>query len=180
MDLIWELEILTKMGNKEESLKKLKFYDTWFYVLSISLVLFFLGIFLLDYESDIILLIWIIPTFVLLISLGIITWGMIYHEAKRKEWVWIIFTILAFLLGIGGFVVSIIFYFVKMRKAFKKGEGIYDEEVSEKEKKQIEHYKKHKEEIDKKGNEEFFRFLNGIGILIGIIILALMIKSIFF
>lgn len=164
----------------KENLKKLKFYDTWFYVLGISLVFFFLGIFLLDYESDIILFIWIIPTFALAISLGVITWGMIYHEAKRKEWVWIVFTILAFLLGIGGFVVSIIFYFAKMRKAFKKGEGIYEDKMSEKEKQQIEHYKKHKEKIDKKHNQEFIRFLRGIGILLGIIILALIIKSIFF
>ena len=164
----------------KESLKKLKFYDTWFYVLGISLVLFFLGIFLLDYESDIILFLWFIPVFALAISLGVITWGMIYHEAKRKEWVWIVFTILAFLLGIGCFIVSIIFYFAKMRKAFKKGEGIYDEEITEKEKKQIEYYKKHKDEIDKKDNEEFLKFLKGIGILAGIIILALIIKSIFF
>lgn len=168
------------MAKINESLKKLKFYDNWFYVLGISLVLFFFGIFLLDYESDIILFIWMIPTFALAISLGVITWGMIYHEAKRKEWVWLIFTILAFLLGVGGFIVSIIFYFVKMRKAFKKGEGIYDEEISQKEKEQIEHYKKHQEEIDKKENEDFVKFLKGIGILAGIIILGLIIKAILF
>ena len=174
------MENLTKMENTTEGLKKLKFYDNWFYVLGISLVLFFSGIFFLDYESDVILSIWTVPVVTLLISLGIITWGMIYHEAKRKEWGWIIFTILAFLLGIGGFIVSIIFYFVKMRKVFKKGERAHDEEISERERKQIEHYKKHRKEINTRENEEFFRFLKGIGILMGIIILALIIQSIFF
>lgn len=42
------------------------------------------------------------------------------------------------------------------------------------------HYIEHKEEYDKKENEEFIKFLKGVGIFLGIAILLIIIKSIFF
>lgn len=50
--------------------------------------------------------------------------------------------------------------------------------MTEKEKEQVEHYQKHKTEIDKKDNDDFIKFLKGIGILLVIIILFCIIISI--
>lgn len=109
---------------KEESLKKLSFYDNWFKSLSISFILFFLGIFFIEVETGILFWIWILSIFAFMISLGVITWGMIYHMVKGKYWVWLILTIV-FIFITGGFLIAIIFYFVKMRGNFKKGKGVY-------------------------------------------------------
>lgn len=45
---------------------------------------------------------------------------------------------------------------------------------------QAEYYKKHKEEIDKKKGKEFINFIKWIAIMIGLLILVIIAKSIFF
>jgi len=167
-------------------LKKLKFYDNCFKVLGVSFIAFVLGIMLFSYTSNLILALLILLPFglAMFISLVIITWGMIYHEYKRKEYGWFLLTLVAFFF-IGGFIISIIFYFVKMRDEFKKGKGVYEDKKStEKEKQQArveaENYIKHKEEIDKKEAENFKSFLKWVGILIVLFILAIIVKTIFF
>lgn len=49
----------------------------------------------------------------------------------------------------------------------------------EQEQKQL-HYIKHKIKYDKKENKEFIQFLKGIGILLGLVLIFIIIKSIFF
>ena len=115
---------------KKESIRKLKFYDITLLVCLISSIVFFGIFFITEYPLQDGFLYWIefISIFSLLISLGIITWGMIYHEFKNKNYIWLVFTLLTFLIGVGGFIVSIIFYIVKMRWEFKKGRGVYEKE----------------------------------------------------
>ena len=124
--------------------KKLKFYDNWFKVLTITFITTLIlstiyGLFL--YTAKIgtqlfesigdkgFLFIYYtagISMFILLISSIVFTWGMIYHMFKGKDWVWLVLTIIFIfvLSGVGLLVpiIPVIFYFFKMRKRFKDGE----------------------------------------------------------
>ena len=133
---------------KEERLKKLKFYDRCFWVLGISLVIFFFGILVIDCENNLLNSIWIISLPFLFISIPVITWGMIYHEYHRKDWCWLWATIIIAFIGGAGFFVSVLYYFFVMRNEFKKGKGEYEEEFTEKDKKRLKHYQEHKTEKD--------------------------------
>jgi len=166
------------MGN-EEGLKKIKFYDRWFWVLGISLILFIGGLFLFEEANTLLDTIWILAGLLFLVAIAVVTWGMIYHEYNRGDWGWFWATIIIVLIGGAGFFVSIPYYFIVMRKEFKKGNGKYDEET-EKDKEKIQHYQEHKKEIDKKENDDFMKFVKGIGILLGVLILFFIISKIFF
>jgi glucan phosphoethanolaminetransferase (alkaline phosphatase superfamily) len=118
--------------NKNKPLKKLKFYDRTLMIALISLTTLLISFVFLELALEQSLLdkiffpILLISGICFIITLAIITWGMIYHEVKREEWSWLITTLIAFVIGIGGFIVSIIFYFAKMRSEFKRGRGVYD------------------------------------------------------
>lgn len=158
----------------EEGLKKIKFYDRWLWVSLISIILFSVLVFLIGKsESDFWIYLIMFCLFIFAVSLSIFTWGMIYHSYKRDEDGWMVAN---FFVPF----VAIYYYFRKIRKVFKKGEVEYKEKLSDKEKEKIEHYKQHKTEIDKKENKEFMNFLKWLGIIIGIVILGLIIKEIFF
>jgi len=164
----------------KESLKKLKFYDTWLWVLGISFTLYILGILLFDYITNDLFMLWVIPTIGFAISSIIILWGMIYHQYQRSDWNWFIITIILILLAGLGLLVTIPYYFLVMRKEFKRGKGIYEEKLTKKERERIKYYKKHKKEIDKKEHEEFKKFLKWIGITLSILILFFIIQSLIF
>ncbi len=110
----------------KESLDKIKFYDNTFKILAAFILIFFVSLFLADIESGSGFFFWILmfSSFPLLISIGIINWGMIYHQFKGKRTLWLSFTIISFFFGITP-VALMIFYWVKMRKEFKKGGGNY-------------------------------------------------------
>lgn len=154
---------------KEEGLKKVKYYDN---VLTIWLVSFIFLVILIFLGMDGELFHLLFYT-LLFISGALFGWGMIYHAYMRDEGWWV--------LGIL-FIPFLVFYFYfgRLRKAFLRGDVEVQEELSEREKEKIKHYKEHKEEIDKKENEDFIRFLKGVGILVGLIILGFIIKFVFF
>lgn len=108
---------------KQESLKKLKFYDIWSWIFWISLLLLFLAYFFLS--DDLYSLISIVIVIPILMSMVVIGWGMLYHIVKRKAWIWLTFFII-FIFITGGIVVALLFYYIVMRKEFKKGKGFYN------------------------------------------------------
>ncbi len=152
--------------SKKEGLKKIRLYDWLFWISLTSIILFYASF---AFESLWIASIVLIVAF--MISWTIFGWGMIYWACKREEYGW----------AVGNFFVPflvIYFYFGKVRKDFKKGKLKHKDKLSEKEKQEIEHYQKHKEDIDKKDNEDFIKFLKIIGIVIGVIILGLILRSV--
>lgn len=114
------------VSNLKKTRKKIKFYDNSLKVLGVSVILLLVGIFVMDFLQKDYDLFWIITIFPMFISLGIISWGMIYHMFKGKYWGWLTLTIISIFI-IGGFFIAIIFYFAKMREKFKKGEGVYED-----------------------------------------------------
>ena len=127
--------------NKKEGLKKIKFYNTWFKVLAITAILFFGAMIFRSvvYTNDVLFFIWGGMTLFMILSLGVITWGMIYHMVKGKHWGWFTLTIISFFF-VGGFVIAIIFYFTVMKRKFKWAKfnyesGIFSKEIWEEEKK---------------------------------------------
>lgn len=96
---------------------KLKFYDNAFWIglwaLTISFISFFIG----DINNNFHLYLSVIIGIIGLIGIGIFNWGMLYHIIKGKYWGWLTFFILSFFV-IGGFIVTIPFYFITMRKKF--------------------------------------------------------------
>ena len=112
--------------DKKESLKKLKFWDKWFIAFGVLIILLMILSFVYFYfESDLLIIFWVILIIPLVISLGFITWGMLYHKYKNKKYLWLFIDFILFWVGLIP-ISSIIFYFCWMRPKFKKGEGIYN------------------------------------------------------
>lgn len=111
--------------NKAVGLRNIKFYD-YCLIIGIVAVLFpiliggvlFSNSYLSDMISnnaDEILIVLFLIFFAGIICLGVLNWGMIYHQYYSKHYWWIVLTIFS------GFA-SIIFYFNIMRKKFKHGD----------------------------------------------------------
>ncbi len=79
--------------------KQIKFYDYTLYLMVLCLVLFFIS------ES-----LALISLIVGLVSLVIFNFGMVYNAYKRKNFWW------AFAILLGGIIVSLTYYFRKIRK----------------------------------------------------------------
>lgn len=109
-------------AENNKSLDKMRFYDTNFKVLGISILLSFI-VLLLPYSigeeiSFLAMMVAIVPFL-------IIGWGMFYHQFKSQEWLWLLPSILLTIFGLG-FIILSVFYFKVMRKEFQKGNGIYN------------------------------------------------------
>lgn len=112
--------------NKAEGLKKVRFYDTFFWIFLFSL---FLGVLaLLLNKSETLAYIFLI---IALVSNVVIFWGMIINLYKRQYWgLFFLIIILTLLLGIGS-IIAMIVYFVKIRKELKEGKPIPKKEKEE-------------------------------------------------
>lgn len=120
-------------NNNKLSDKKLHFYDNCLYAMCFSTILFVLiwlimMLFVNESKQEEYIAIIFIPAIIFFIGFASITWGMFYHMIKRKETGWIISFIICFFI-VGGAIISLAFYFVKMRKEFKEGKGIYESEL---------------------------------------------------
>lgn len=114
-----------KNKNHEKSLEKMKFYDANFKVLGASILLMIASIYLSEYVPSSIGDIELLFAFIAIIPFLNINWGMFYHQFKSKSYGW--FSISLILLIIGLAPISLMsFYFVKMRKEFLKGNGVYN------------------------------------------------------
>jgi len=103
--------------------RKIRFWDMTFLVVLASLILMFTSIPYLG-DNSIILWVFIIATICAVISVGLLTWGMIVYECKRKDWGWLIATIILFFVGGAGLFVSVVYYFVVLRRALKKNTSL--------------------------------------------------------
>lgn len=113
------------MKDKEAGLKKVKFYDKLFIMLGVSMVVFYLLLFFVDVmNDDTVEIMFLLPAVLAVGAIGMINFGMLYHEFKSKRWIWLIFTIVLFFFGIAPLVLMS-FYWFSMRWEFKKGNGIY-------------------------------------------------------
>jgi hypothetical protein len=66
---------------------------------------------------------------IIYVPIGIFFLGMLYYMIKEKNWIWFILTLIAsyasyeyqegYFWG-SGIIIAIIFYFVKLRKKFRK------------------------------------------------------------
>tara|TARA_Y100000310_G_C20682593_1_gene816852 strand:+ start:126 stop:974 length:849 start_codon:yes stop_codon:yes gene_type:complete len=107
---------MKKEIKSQETLKKRKFYDFCFIIFILAVSIGFYWVYYIRFNSGIA---W---SFLLLgvITQAIIFFGMLYHQYKRKEMGWFIFTIFF------SWIAFTIYYFAVMRKAFTNGEGIYN------------------------------------------------------
>jgi len=107
-----------KMKQKD---KRVRFYDGAVVVMLISFVFFLLYYFKIDsyyaYKYSYIL---VIVALIFVISAAIMSWGMIYHEIKARDWSWLVCTIIFLLIGGIGFLVPIAYYFLVFRKTKSK------------------------------------------------------------
>lgn len=109
------------INKKQRALKKMSFYDTNFKVLGISVIAAVVSVFLLGSIGEDISLLF---AFITIIPFLIINWGMFYHQFKSGSYGW--FSISLILLIIGLAPISLMsFYWIKMRKEFKSGKGVY-------------------------------------------------------
>lgn len=99
---------------------KIKFYDTNFKVLGTSLLIMIITMSLFPSMESIVLGCAII----IAISIISISWGMFYHQFRSGSYWWLSLTVLLFFIGSAP-VSLMFFYWIKMRKEFKKGNGIY-------------------------------------------------------
>lgn len=95
----------------KKSLRKLKFYDTNFKVFGISLLVAIVATFLFDSLTEGIGIVFAIVAIFPIIA---INWGMLYHQVKSESYEWL------------APISLMTFYFIKMRKEFKKGKGVYN------------------------------------------------------
>lgn len=107
--------------DKKKALRKMKFYDTNFKVFGISLLIAIIATMFFDSLTGGIGMIFMIIAIFPMIS---INWGMLYHQVKGGSYGWLSLTILLFFTGLAP-ISLMTFYFVKMRKEFKKGNGVY-------------------------------------------------------
>ncbi len=112
--------------NKSEGLKKIKYYDLAFLSIIILFIVSVLCIFLSQFDVlfDIMSLIFAGCLILALPGIGLISIGMTYHQFKTKNYIFITITIISILFGLI-FINNTLFYWIKMRKEFKKGNGIY-------------------------------------------------------
>lgn len=110
-----------KVNNKEKAKNKLEFYDTNFKALGISILIVFVSIFFFPSEYDISL----IFIFVGMVPFLIINWGMFYHQFKSGSYGWFSITLILFIISLAP-ISLMLFYWVKMRKEFQKGKGVYN------------------------------------------------------
>lgn len=110
-----------KTNKHNKSLEKMKFYDTNFKVLGILSLLIIVSISLLPSEYDISLLF----IFIAMIPFLSINWGMLYHQFKSGSYGWFSITLILFIIGFAP-ISLMLFYWVKMRKEFQKGNGVYN------------------------------------------------------
>jgi len=94
--------------SKEQDLKKLKFWNTYFNILIGSFGIFLLLIFIVN-ESFITTIFLFIS---IILGLGFST-GMFYHSAKNKKYGWM------FLIIVFGIIAPITFYFAYLQHKFK-------------------------------------------------------------
>ena len=111
-----------EIDKKKEALRKMRFYDRNFKVFGISLLVAVILTLLFDYLTGGIGIIFVM---VALFPMVAINWGMLYHQIKSKSYGWLTLTIVLFSLGLAP-ISLMVFYFVKMRKEFKRGKGSYE------------------------------------------------------
>ena len=109
---------------KKQALEKIKFYDLYFKILGTSLFILFVVYFIDGYSSPLTETISIISAVTMTTCMVIINWGMLYHQIKSGSYGWLLPTGILFFIGAAP-IVLMLFYWVKMRKEFKKGNGIY-------------------------------------------------------
>jgi hypothetical protein len=109
---------------KRKSLEKMKFYDTNFKVFGICvLLLISTNIYIFIPASSIGDLNFLFAIILIIPSL-IINLGMFYHQFKSKSYGWFSISLILFFIKLAPFSLML-FYFVKMRKEFQKGNGVY-------------------------------------------------------
>ena len=109
---------------EKNPLEKIKYYDLCFKILGVSLLVLFVVYFIDGYSSSVTETISIISAIIMTVCMVIINWGMLYHQVRSGSYEWLFPTILLFFIGAAP-IVLMLFYWVKMRKEFKKGNGIY-------------------------------------------------------
>ncbi len=114
--------MISRNNNKEEGIKKVKFYDTITIMMIIVFAISLISVFLVSEETiekDSFTYPWLVVLFIGILGEIIFTIGMVINSFKTKRYIWML--VIIFL----GTIFPIIFYFSIMRKQFKKGKGIY-------------------------------------------------------
>ncbi len=107
-----KLETLKKIG-----LKKIKFYDITLFIAIISFITS--NVFLYFGKGF-----FILPFFTASLFMSLFMIGMLYHSYRRKQYGWFLFNLFAPFA-------TILFYFIILRKAFKRGEVNYKPKIRE-------------------------------------------------
>lgn len=102
---------------ENESLKKTKFYDITILIGSASFIILLILFWLLDesfLDSELGSNIMIVFIIIMVITLAIFNWGMIYNKFVMKNYSWLIVDF--FLLWVGLVAISnLVFYFVRFK-----------------------------------------------------------------